>query len=523
MASKVQNTIQSTHPLDKVLSKSEIEQFEELKKKYIKGKKGALDVDGVVDSDKNEIISNIITISSSILEELKYDVLTKCLAWVRKQFIKYVEFKPDTATIKKLDTKKNVDQKIADEWMKTYSLYNQLKEKYNLANRKEGLRSTNTFNKEIEKNVFMEKLHGLNLASIVESKKAKAFPSPLDANNILQLEEDYLNLESPQFDIFKLIDKIKRENILTMIATYVFTSLGMFKCINSEKFQSFCYSIASGYFLDNPYHTDIHAADMTQTLYVYLSYGNLESNLFLSSFDMTSLFLAGICHDFKHPGKTNNFLISIKDEIATRYNDHSVLENYHVAETFNLINRNKDCDIFEGVKTEEYKLIRKRMVDLVLATDMTMHQGELKFIKQQVPTLKKGTIRSLFEAEEDKVAFYDLQQQFLNVFIHASDVSNPTKPTNVYVQWAQRVVDEFFVQGDEEKKRGMKVSFLCDRDTVSLPQSQLGFIEGVVAPLFKSVVESFPELNFTMENIQKNIEFFKAKKEEEEKKKKEKK
>ncbi|MCQ2817120.1 MAG: 3',5'-cyclic nucleotide phosphodiesterase [archaeon] len=517
MSTKTKTT--TAHPLENVLSKSEIDQFEELKKKYIKVKKGNGDNEDMGDNDKNEVVSNIISISAAVLEELKYEVLSKCLIWAKKQIIKYMEFKPDTNAFKKLDIKKNVDQKVADEWMKTYSLYNQLKEKYNLANRKDGFRDQGTFNKEIDKGELMAKIHGLDLSSLIQSKKSKAFSSLNDANMILNLDEEYLNLESPQFDIFKLMNKIKRENLLALVSTYVFTSLGLFKCINVEKFQNFCYSIASGYFLDNPYHTDIHAADMTQTLYVFVNYGKLESNLFLSSFDMTSLFLAGICHDFKHPGKTNNFLIAINDEIAIRYNDHSVLENYHVSESFKLINRNKDCDIFDGVKLEEYKLIRKRMVDLVLATDMSQHQIELKFIKTQVPSLKKGTIKSIFEGEEDKVAYYDLQQQFLNVFIHAADVSNPTKPIEVYIQWAQRVVDEFFVQGDEEKKRGMKVSFLCDRDTVSLPQSQIGFIAGVVSPLFTAIVDSFPELKFCMDNIQNNMEYFKAKKEEEEKKK----
>ena len=44
--------------------------------------------------------------------------------------------------------------------------------------------------------------------------------------------------------------------------------------------------------------------------------------------------VAGAVHDFKHPGFNNYFLVVNNDDIALRYNDSAVLENYHLAETF---------------------------------------------------------------------------------------------------------------------------------------------------------------------------------------------
>ena len=55
-----------------------------------------------------------------------------------------------------------------------------------------------------------------------------------------------------------------------------------------------------------------------------------------------------------------------------------------------------------------------------------------------------------------------------------------------------------------EKRLGMNVSFNCDRDTVSLPQSQVGFIDAIVFPLFSVICEYFPGLKFTLENLGKN-------------------
>ena len=119
----------------------------------------------------------------------------------------------------------------------------------------------------------------------------------------------------------------------------------------------------------------------------------------------------------------------------------------------------------------------------------------------------------------DPVTSFNLRQEFLNVLIHSADVSNPSKPLEIYKQWAKRCVDEFFKQGDMEKRLGMAVSFNCDRDTVSLPQSQVGFIDAIVFPLFSVICEFFPGLNFTLENMGKNLAYYKGIKENESKKK----
>jgi cAMP-specific phosphodiesterase 4 len=49
---------------------------------------------------------------------------------------------------------------------------------------------------------------------------------------------------------------------------------------------------------------------------------------------MMSYILAGACHDVDHPGVNNLFLIESRDKLAIRYNDVSVLENHHVAFSF---------------------------------------------------------------------------------------------------------------------------------------------------------------------------------------------
>ena len=50
-------------------------------------------------------------------------------------------------------------------------------------------------------------------------------------------------------------------------------------------------------------------------------------------------------------------------------------------------------------------------------------------------------------------------------------------------RWADLVIEEFCQQGDREKKEGLEISPMCDRAAMNLCNSQLGFIEFVVAPL----------------------------------------
>jgi hypothetical protein len=59
--------------------------------------------------------------------------------------------------------------------------------------------------------------------------------------------------------------------------------------------------------------------------------------------------------------------------LALRYNDKSVLESYHIAEALKLAQKGDEFNIFKNMKLEDSKNMRKRMIDCVLATDMSFH------------------------------------------------------------------------------------------------------------------------------------------------------
>jgi len=63
--------------------------------------------------------------------------------------------------------------------------------------------------------------------------------------------------------------------------------------------------------------------------------------------------------------------------------------------------------------------------------------------------------------------------QLLQQMLHCADLSNPTKPANVYREWVTRVMEEFFRQGDRERALGYDVSPMCDRNTVKVANAQV--------------------------------------------------
>jgi hypothetical protein len=82
----------------------------------------------------------------------------------------------------------------------------------------------------------------------------------------------------------------------------------------------------------------------------------------------------------------------------------------------------------------------------------------------------------------------------MELIIKAADISNVVKPFAVARRWALRVTDDFFMQGDVERERGMDVTPSCDRFVQSRVALQKGLIDHVTAPYFAAISRVFPSL-----------------------------
>ena len=59
--------------------------------------------------------------------------------------------------------------------------------------------------------------------------------------------------------------------------------------------------------------------------------------------------------------------------------------------------------------------------------------------------------------------------------VHCADLSNPTKPLELYKTWCGRIMEEFFQQGDKEREAGLDISPMCDRYNATIEKSQVFF------------------------------------------------
>src|SRR6476661_999582 len=65
---------------------------------------------------------------------------------------------------------------------------------------------------------------------------------------------------------------------------------------------------------------------------------------------------------------------------------------------------------------------------------------------------------------------------YLQMLMKCSDVSNPTKPWDIYEEWIKRIMEEFHAQGDREKALGLPISPFCNRESPNIPLCQKSFI-----------------------------------------------
>jgi len=92
------------------------------------------------------------------------------------------------------------------------------------------------------------------------------------------------------------------------------------------------------------------------------------------------------------------------------------------------------------------------------------------------------------------------------MMIKCCDVSNPTKSRNIYKEWMNRVMSEFFSQGDKEKQLNMTVSPFCNRENANKFSCQKGFIDFVAAPIFEAVGEYISKYQVSKNSNQKQLQ-----------------
>jgi hypothetical protein len=341
----------------------------------------------------------------------------------------------------------------------------------------------------------------------------------LQVGNSFVASEEALRLGAWEFDVWQTAN----EDSLIDAMVEMWEKLGLLAVFHIEKttLLHFLITVRAHYVASNPYHNFRHCADVVQAVYHELMVGG--ARMLLQPLEILSAMLAAAIHDIGHDGHNNAFHIATQSHLALLYNDKSVLENFHCSEGWKLVvqcglltggttNRNNNADngmitttpqmpmpsssTWPSLTTDEIKIVRRLVVDAVLATDISQHM--------ELTNKFKTVVASGFDQADD-----NHRAQLMGILVKLGDISNPCRPVHIAKHWARMVQEEFFLQGDRERRLHLPVSPFMDRG-VSLAQMQLNFIDYIVRPLAAEVAVLLPNITPLLENLAANQEHWRA-------------
>ena len=330
------------------------------------------------------------------------------------------------------------------------------------------------------------------------------------------------------FNIFSYASDLKNDSLLIykMVDLALNNLIGKNiknQIINKNKLRDFLIHLAEEYNSNtypdiNPYHNLFHASDIVHTLYLYLTKTKksnpilfsdtyikkteeLEfiSNINYKDLDIFALIIAAACHDFRHTGRDNNFYSTYKGKVSfskiLKEYDYK-LELYHYAEAKKLIEKFgvlENLDIFQ--KERFYKIMKIA----IYGTDNSFNKKHAEDLEKYKYIMNLNNINFINETlDEVKLIMFEC-------FLHAADISNPTKNRDLFITWTDKINEEFCEQSIEIHSIDKTKEINCvGNDDTKFKESELSFFKYVIDIFYLPFCGVFEQLNYLCENIEKN-------------------
>ncbi|CAD2104183.1 phosphodiesterase gamma, putative [Plasmodium vinckei lentum] len=233
---------------------------------------------------------------------------------------------------------------------------------------------------------------------------------------------------------------------------------------------SMLYEMKKGY-NNVPYHNSIHAAMVTKHCSILIT--SLDTVNILKDNEMAAFLISALGHDIGHFGRTNMFLKNCSNFLSIIYNDKSILENYHCSYLFSILSK-EEHNIFKNEDLKILTNLRQQIIEVILATDMSKH---IKILAQF--RIKSIKIKSYIEKNIVLC---------LKMIIKAADLSHNCVDWSEHYLWVKRLVNEFYLEGDDLLERGFELNPLFDRKAHNnFIQIQRTFLRELVLPLVSSL------------------------------------
>ena len=338
--------------------------------------------------------------------------------------------------------------------------------------------------------------------------------------------------DTENFNIFKYAQQIKNyTSLIYKLTDYALDNLIGKKVknqiVDQNKLYNFSIILAKEYNSNsypkiNPYHNIFHAADVIHTLYIYLSKSKKNNSLlFLDTYkkqveeleiktkinyndlDIFALIISAACHDFRHTGRDNNFYMNYQDKVPfskiLKEYDYK-LEYYHYAEAKKLIEEMGLLDLLNKFQKERFFKIMKQTI---YGTDNSLNKQHSENLIKYKNIMNMNSNYLVNEKDIDNIKLI-----MFECFLHGADISNPTKETDYFIEWSDRINEEFCEQSKEAHSYDKNVQINCfDKKDNKRLESNLSFFTNVFEVFFKPFCEVFQHLNYLCKIYEENKEF----------------
>ncbi|KAL2918075.1 3',5'-cyclic-nucleotide phosphodiesterase [Polyrhizophydium stewartii] len=222
------------------------------------------------------------------------------------------------------------------------------------------------------------------------------------------------------------------------------------------------------------YHNFTHAVSVTHAFYTLVISGALDAVSDLT--EQFAMFVACLNHDIDHRGTNNQFQKQAHTELASFYST-STMERHHFNHAMMILSQGTGINILQHLNTSDYEKVLKVIESSILATDLGMFFGN------------RGKVKAILDGGTFDRASPEHRELVRGVIMTCCDLGAMFKPWEMSRKTADSVYEEFFQQGDEEKRLGMRLSGeLMDRAKMpEIPRMQLDFYNFVVTPAFEQL------------------------------------
>jgi len=179
------------------------------------------------------------------------------------------------------------------------------------------------------------------------------------------LPDNIPNIERFEYSPWDVVNDMK-----PLYVVYMFLDLANLDPLNANRFDSECLmrfilTVRKNY-RNVPYHNWSHAFSVAHAIYTVIK----QTRHQFTPNQCIALFVACLCHDLDHRGKTNAFMVKSASTLASIYST-STMERHHFNQTVTIL-QTESHNIFKHFSSKEYRQMLDEIRHCILATDLAL-------------------------------------------------------------------------------------------------------------------------------------------------------